>query len=174
MRHDKSHEHDSADSSCAASLNAQIKFAPRTGHIFLFDQRMLLMHGFALSEMRRELIARMGMDEARSMLTRIGYQQGIEDCARVRAMTGGDIQTSENLGPMVRGIAGVRADRRSEEDALLGARAVLRRLPVDRFMGSPGHLKHFGLSGEPACWMMLGYANGYCTSLFGVPILWRE
>lgn len=173
MRHDKLHEHDSADP-CAASLNAQIKFAPRTGHIFLFDQRMLLMHGFALSEMRRELIARMGMDEARSMLTRIGYQQGIEDCARVRALTGGDIQTSLNLGPMVRELQGfVRID---------AVKKMLYREHEPFFADylwtdsweAQAHLKHFGLSGEPACWMMLGYANGYCTSLFGVPILWRE
>ena len=36
------------------------------------------------------------------------------------------------------------------------------------------HLKHFGVSGSPACWMMTGYANGFTTTLMGRPILWRE
>jgi transcriptional regulator with PAS, ATPase and Fis domain len=36
------------------------------------------------------------------------------------------------------------------------------------------HLQMFGLSGEPACWIMNGYADGYCTAITGLPIHWRE
>ena len=155
-------------------LSAHVRFAPDTGHILLFDQRMLLMHGFSLGEMRRELIARMGMIEAREMFMRLGYQQGIEDQARIRTLTGGDIAECLVLGPRMREIEGF-----------------VRNLPLQKMeykqdgpfyadyvwsasWEADAHLQHVGLSGEPACWMMTGYANGFCTALMGTPIVWRE
>ena len=30
------------------------------------------------------------------------------------------------------------------------------------------------VSGEPACWIMAGYASGCCTAITGMPIHWRE
>ena len=36
------------------------------------------------------------------------------------------------------------------------------------------HLAHCGVSGTPACWTMVGYADGYSTRVTGVPIHWRE
>ncbi len=155
-------------------ITPHIRFAPDTGHIHLFDQRMLLMHGFSLGEMRRELIARMGVDEARKMFMRLGYQQGIEDQIRLRELTQSDIQQCLALGPRLREIEGF-----------------VRNLPLQQMQYSPdksfyadyvwsasweaeAQLEHIGPSGEAACWMMVGYANGFCTSLLGKPIVWRE
>ncbi|MDR8263864.1 AAA family ATPase, partial [Acinetobacter baumannii] len=34
------------------------------------------------------------------------------------------------------------------------------------------HLEHFGLSDEPSCWMLLGYACGYSSFATGMTIIY--
>lgn len=163
------------DKGCsAADLASNVKFAPDTGHILLFDQRMLLMHGFSVGEMRRELIASIGLDKARSVFTRLGYQQGIEDCKRIRSQINEDVELSFNLGVRLREIEGfvkispLTKMSYSEDKPFYGDYLWSSSWEAE------AHLTHVGLSGEPACWMMAGYASGYCTNLVGIPILWRE
>src|SRR5690606_21765815 len=157
------------------ALARNVRFAPDSGQILLFDQRMLLMHGFSLAALRRELIERMGLERTRELFTRLGYQQGMEDARGLREQEGSDLTRTLALGPRLREIEGF-----------------VRNQAVDRmqfntesgeFWGdyywqasweAEAHLHHFGISGAPACWMMTGYACGFTTALMGRPILWRE
>lgn len=152
-----------------------LHFSPDTGHIQLFDQRMLLMHGFSVAALRRELIERLGQDKAREIFTRLGYQQGTADARHLREHEGDDLSRVLALGPRLREIEGFvrnQAIDRMQFNAQTG-----------EFWGdyywqasweAESHLAHFGVVGEPACWMMIGYASGFTTSLMGRPILWRE
>lgn len=152
-----------------------LRFSPDEGHIQLFEQRMLLMHADSFAQLRRELIEQLGLAKAREMLTRLGYQQGFDDGQRVRALDPSDIQHALALGPRLRETEGFVRTR--PIDAM---RFDLERGEFwgDFLWASPweaeAHLKRLGLSGEPVCWVMCGYANGYCTAVTGVPILWKE
>ncbi|WP_428425036.1 sigma 54-interacting transcriptional regulator [Methylibium sp.] len=164
-----------AEGSNDRALTEHLRFSPDAGHIVLFDQRMLLMHASSFAELRRELIEQLGTGKARELFTRLGYQQGFEDGQRVRTLGRTDRDEMLALGPRLREIEGF-----------------VRNQPIDamHFDGEHGefwgdyywtasweaeaHLKHCGVFGEPACWMMVGYASGYCTAVLGVPILWRE
>ncbi|WP_439639075.1 sigma 54-interacting transcriptional regulator [Nevskia sp.] len=152
-----------------------LRFSPEAGHIQLFAQRMLLMHANSFAEMRRELIEQLGLARTREMLTRLGYRQGFEDGQRVRALDPDDIAYALALGPRLRETEGFVSTRPIDAmrfDPAQGA------FSGDFLWASPwegeAHLALIGLSGEPACWIMCGYANGYCTAVTGVPILWRE
>lgn len=156
-------------------LAKHVKFDPDSGQILLLGQRMLLVHGFTLAAMRRELIERLGAEKTRELFTRLGYQQGSEDARRLHSAEGGKLEKSFSLGPRLREIEGF-----------------VRNQAVDhiRFDSETGdfwgdyywessweaevHRAHFGVSGAPACWMMIGYASGFTTALMGRPILWRE
>ena len=152
-----------------------LRFSPDAGHIQLFGQRMLLMHAQSFAEMRRELVTRLGLAGARELLTRLGYQQGFDDAQRVRALAPDDMAATLALGVRLRETEGFV--RISPIDAM-------RFDPAngefwgDFLWNSPweaeAHLQQIGVSGEPACWMMRGYADGYCTAVTGVPIYWRE
>ena len=155
-------------------LPEHVRFAPDSGRILLFDQRMMLMHGFSLAELRRELIERLGIEQARATLTRLGYQQGIEDYKRLRAEFGDDADMHVRLGPRMRDIEGhVRTEPlHLEVDSARG-----------RFYGeyawtesweSKAHIDHLGIGTGTACWMSIGYASGYATGVFGRPVLFRE
>jgi len=158
-----------------ATLARHLRFAPDEGRILLFDQRMLLMHGYSLAELRRELIERLGLEKTRELFTRLGYQQGVEDSRGLRRAEGADIPTAMSLGPRLREIEGFvhnQAVDRMQFDAESG------EFWGDYFWQhsweAETHLRQFGVSGTPACWMMAGYACGYTTTMMGRPVIWRE
>jgi len=164
-----------AESTDDRVLAGHLHFSPDTGHIQLFGQRMLLMHGFSVAALRREIIERLGQDKAREIFTRLGYQQGTADARNLRDREGDDLSRVLALGPRLREIEGF-----------------VRNQAIDRIQFNPqtgefwgdyywqasweaeAHQAHFGVVGEPACWMMIGYACGFTTLLMGRPILWRE
>lgn len=168
----------SAGDGAAGSTNllaGHLHFSPDSGHIQLFDQRMLLMHASSFAEMRRELIDALGAGKARELLTRLGYQQGLEDGRRVRGLGVSDLDASLALGPRLREIEGFVRNRPVE--------AMRCDMERGEFFGNylwtasweaQAHLAQCGVSGAPACWIMAGYADGYCTAVTGMPIHWRE
>ena len=70
-------------------------FSPGDGRIWLNDQRMVLMHSSSLGNLRRELIDSLGIERARGLLTRAGYESGARDA---------------QLGPCLPGTAGKSRD----------------------------------------------------------------
>jgi len=156
-------------------LSQHLRFDPDDGHIRLYDERMLLVHGFSLAELRRELIERLGLDRTREMMTRMGYQQGVRDATLLREREGGELRELLALGPRLREIEGFvrnHAIERMRFDADSG------EFWGDYFWQSSweadAHRRHFGTGATPACWMMTGYACGFTTAMMGRPILWRE
>lgn len=159
----------------ARLLADHLHFSPDTGHIQLFDQRMLLMHASSFAELRRELIGSLGTAKARELLMRLGYQQGFEDGRCVRELGFPHLVEALSMGPRLREIEGFVRNQPIEA----------MRFDVERgeFWGdyfwnasweAQAHLEHCGVSGAPACWTMVGYADAYCTAVTGLPIHWRE
>lgn len=158
------------------ALREQLRFAPDAGQILLYGQRMLLFHASAMAELRRELIERLGTTQAREITMRLGYQQGVNDGARVREDNSGR-EPAELLafGPRLRELEGFVRNQPIEAMVCDSERgAFFGDYLWTASFEAQAHLDHYGVSGEPACWIMLGYANGYCTAITGMPILWRE
>ncbi|THD05715.1 sigma-54-dependent Fis family transcriptional regulator [Panacagrimonas perspica] len=157
------------------TIAEHLRFSPDAGHIQLFGQRMLLMHANSFAQLRRELIEQLGTAKAREMLMRLGYQQGAEDGQRLRALYPDDPAHALALGPRLRETEGFVGMRPMDE----------MRFDVERgeFWGdfiwaasweAEAHLQQIGIGGEPACWIMSGYASGCSTAIVGMPIHWRE
>jgi DNA-binding NtrC family response regulator len=159
----------------ARLLADYLHFAPDAGHIQLFGQRMLLMHASSYGELRRELIQSLGTAKARELLTRLGYQQGFDDGRNVSAMKVADINDALALGARLREMEGFVRNQPIKSMHMDIERG---EFEGDYYWSSSwegqAHLEHFGVSGVPACWMMVGYADGYCTALTGLQIHWRE
>lgn len=155
-------------------LLGELEFVQKSGQIRLFDQRMLLMHGFSLAELRRELIERLGAELARGVFTRLGYQQGLQDGVRVRERFDPPMGEAFRLGPHLRDLEGYVHNTPLE---------VRFNEAEGEFYGdftwvdsweAEAHLKHFGTGGSPACWMNVGYATAFGTHFFGRPVIARE
>ena len=166
---------DSTEKERARLLASHLHFVPDAGHIQLLEQRMLLMHASSFSELRRELIQSLGLGKSRELLTRLGYQQGFEDGRKVASKNFSHINEALAIGPRLREMEGFVRNQPVDN----------MRVDIERgeFWGDyfwsyswegKAHLEQFGISGAPACWMMVGYADGYCTALTGIQIHWRE
>lgn len=65
-------------------LRDLLRFAAEDGLIWLGEHRMVLLHAGALSELRRELICSVGQEQARRILTRMGFASGMRDAEVAR------------------------------------------------------------------------------------------
>ena len=158
-----------------ADISECLFFSPGDGRIWLQDQRMVLLHTEALGSMRREMIDSLGMKQARGLFTRAGYVSGARDAQLVRKQW-------PDADPSAAAIAGTRLH------ALEGVVKVeLVKAAYDADSGSyegeflwhnssedDEHIAAYGIGGSPACWMQVGYATGYVSTLFGRLIVFRE
>lgn len=158
-----------------ADLSECLFFSPGDGRIWLQDQRMILLHSETLGSLRRELIDSIGLDKARGLLTRAGYVSGARDAQLVR-------QQWPEADPPAAAIAGTRLH------ALEGVVKVeVVHVHYDADSGDyegeflwhnssedDEHITAYGVGGSPACWMQVGYATGYVSTLFGRLVVFRE
>lgn len=82
-RGDSSQTH-AGGSPTAEELTSCLFFSPDDGRIWLNDQRMLLLHTSSFGTLRREIIERLGQEQARGMFTRAGYLSGARDARLIR------------------------------------------------------------------------------------------
>jgi two-component system, NtrC family, response regulator HydG len=158
-----------------ADLAAQLHFSPADGRIWLNDQRMLLIHSQALGVLRRELIESLGLDQARGLLTRMGYFAGVRDAVMARKIRPNkSLQDMFSVGPQLHALEGIVQVElvRMDMDVDLG-----KHYGEFIWKGSnedEEHVRHYGIGAEPVCWMQIGYASGYTTEFMGRPVLYRE
>jgi len=156
-------------------LVSRVHFAPQEGHIWLDDQRMLLLHCSALGVLRRELIESLGEEKARGLITRIGYNSGTRDAELARKLR-------HNLGSIEGVYIGAQLHML---EGVVAVSPVKVEIDVDRghfhgefnwFSSSEAeeHIKLYGIGSEPACWMQIGYASGFASGFLGRPVLFRE
>jgi two-component system, NtrC family, response regulator HydG len=156
-------------------LMARLHFSTNDGRIWLDEHRMLLVHAKALGTMRREMIEILGMDVARRLLTRMGYQSGTYDAQmarKVRPKT--SLKDMFTVGPQMHCLEGiglsepVRLDFDVEKGEHYGEFLWTHQVEDEE------HVRHFPIGTEPSCWMQIGYASGYATEFMGRQILYRE
>ncbi|MDZ7922195.1 sigma 54-interacting transcriptional regulator [Rhodoferax sp.] len=150
-------------------------FSPGDGRIWLQDQRVVLLHTEALGSMRREMVDSLGIKQARGLFTRAGYVSGARDAQLVRKQW-------PDADPSASAIAGTRLH------ALEGMVQVeVVHAAYDANTGNyegeflwhnssedDEHIAAYGVGGSAACWMQVGYATGYVSTLFGRLIVFRE
>ncbi len=158
-----------------ADLVARIHFSPEEGHIWLDDQRMLLMHSSALGVFRRELIEGLGEQTARGLITRIGYNSGTRDAEMVRSLN----RDQESIEAIYIGAQLHMLEGAVKVEPIAAEVDVGRGHFYGEFLwfGSAEgeeHVKLYGIGNEPACWMQIGYASGFASAFMGRPILFRE
>lgn len=156
-------------------IAARLRFAPEDGRIWLDDERAILFRASVFTSLRRELLETLGAENARALLTRIGYSAGARDATLAITLRGGRNLTDVfAVGPQMHALEGFVAVEpvRIEIDVEKGVHYV-EQIWHDS-MEAGAHLEAAGLAAEPVCWMQAGYASGFNSALFGRPILFRE
>ncbi len=166
---------DSQGSPSVDELTGSLAFAPNDGNIWLSGQRMMLMQSEVFGSLRYELIERLGIEQARQLLSRLGWQAGARDAASVSKLwPGGDDASLFAAGPRLHMIKGM-------------VQVELTHLEIDNSRGhfyaefawhnsieSNEQISRYGVGSENACWMQVGYASGYASTLLGRQVVFRE
>lgn len=158
-----------------ADISECLFFSPGDGRIWLQDQRMVLLHTEALGSLRRELIDSLGQEKARGLFTRAGYVGGARDAQLVRehwpeaepaaaAMAGTRLHALEGVVKVE--LVHARYDPETSD---YEGEFVWHHSSED-----DEHIAAYGIGGSPACWMQVGYATGYVSTLFGRLVVFRE
>lgn len=156
-------------------LEQQIRFAPDTGRIWLNNKRMVLLHGSGLGVLRRELIESLGIESARGLITRIGYNSGVNDGDLARTLRQGeDAAEALSIGPQLHMLEGmvrvepVRMEADEETGSFYGEFLWHGSIEAEE------HLRSYGVTRGNSCWMQTGYASGFVSTFMGRPVLFRE
>ena len=157
------------------AIAARLRFAPGDGEIRLEDQRMVLLHNASLGSLRRELIETLGIEKARGLLTRMGYQSGTRDADMVRRVhpDRSDFDAFA-VGPQLHAMEGfisietMKLDVDTETGHFYGEFVWYNSAEAEE------HMAAYGTANAPVCWMQQGYANGYLTSFLGRQMLVRR
>ncbi|ERV42755.1 hypothetical protein Q060_05765 [Pseudomonas aeruginosa BL06] len=172
---DRANQFDPKGLPTAEQLAETVAFAPQDGTIWLCGQRVMLLQGSAFGAIRRELVEALGFDKARGLLTRIGWQAGARDAAQVSEQwPEGDHASLYSAGPrlhMLEGMVNVEVVR-FEIDSSIGH--FYSEFLWHNSLEDDEHIATYGLGNEPACWMEIGYASGYASSLLGRLVVFRE
>ena len=157
------------------NLRSRLRFNIESGQIWLDENRMLLMHAKAFGALRQELFESLGPKRAKGLLFRMGFAAGQHDADLAQKLYGeGDIYDVFKIGPELHAFEGlvrstiIEAKIDWEEGSFFGT------VNCDNSWEAESHLQLFGVSDEPACWNMAGYASGYVTRFFKRVIIFRE
>jgi DNA-binding NtrC family response regulator len=156
-------------------LRRLVRFSEEDGTIWLGENRMLLLHTAALAGLRKELMNSVGIEQARRILTRMGYASGERDAELARKIRG-------NQNPIDAFVVGPQLHM-LEGSVQVTPITLDMDIVTGRFYGeftwhnsweAEAHVKEFGPQLDPVCWMLIGYASGYTTAFMGRFILFKE
>lgn len=171
----QANNHKDTDQSQIQDLLSHIDFDVKNGQIWFGEQRMLLNHANALSEMREDLLATLGFEATEGVFFRYGYQAGLNDAdiaKKIRPnMTWKDAYLAGPQLHTIRGMVKVEPDQLEidfETGQFFASFDWLNSFEVDY------HLKHYGISDRPVCTVLLGYASGYTSYFLGRQVAFKE
>ncbi|MCL6305565.1 sigma-54-dependent Fis family transcriptional regulator [Pseudomonas syringae] len=173
-RGDSSQTH-AGDSPTAEELTSCLFFSPDDGRIWLNDQRMLLLHTSSFGTLRREIIERLGQEQARGMFTRAGYLSGARDARLIRERwPQADASSAFRAGTHLHTLEGMTKVEPlhfkfdAESGFYEGEFLWHHSCEADE------HVAAYGIGQDPVCWTEIGYATGFVSGLFGQMVVFRE
>jgi DNA-binding NtrC family response regulator len=153
-----------------------LHFNAASGHIWLDEQRMLLLHARALGALRKELFDSLGVQRTRGLLVRMGFASGLRDgeLAVKRRQGGMETKAAFMLGPQLHGAEGAVQVDPVQLEIDLKTGHFLGEFLWRNSWEDEAHVADFGVGEEPACWSQIGYASGYSSAFMGRLIVYKE
>jgi DNA-binding NtrC family response regulator len=146
------------------------------GQIHLENERMVLLHTQALAALRGELIQTLGTHRTRGLLMRMGFEGGRRDAEMaLRLVPNASDEDLLLIGPALHALEGV-AHIKPTSLKLDIARGIFEmEANWDYSYEAELQIRDHGTNNDgPVCWMKLGYASGFASTLVGRTILFRE
>lgn len=156
-------------------LASRLRFSLDKGRIWLDTNRVALIHLSTLSSLRREMIDKLGMEEARGFFARMGYSAGSRDANLARKLKPHHpTREAYSVGPQLRKLQGVTALEPVKLEIDVSSGHFYAEANFQESYEADSHIASYGMSDGPVCWMQIGYASGYASTFMGRSIIYRE
>ncbi len=146
-----------------------------SGRISLGKDRYIMFDADAMGSMRRELIDNLGLEVARGILERVGYQCGRNNARQLRERYPWPSEEEWlRAGPRLHYLEGmVNVRLETVEISRSEGRFHMTGDWLESYEAEQ-HLKHYGSGPHTVCWTLEGYATGYASEFFGRRIVCIE
>ncbi|MCZ2356597.1 MAG: XylR N-terminal domain-containing protein [Bacteroidia bacterium] len=149
-------------------FSKDLKLSIETGIASFRSTRLAMFDVEAIGLLRKLLIDELGMERARQLFLRFGYQCGYADFIQMKINY--TFETEMDLlasGPVIHTWEGIvratpteiRFNRDTGEFYFTGVWA--------NSYEAEQHIAFCGHSKEVSCWSLMGYASGWCSAFFG-------
>ncbi|WP_273456048.1 sigma-54-dependent Fis family transcriptional regulator [Nevskia ramosa] len=156
-------------------IASHLHFSPDRGRIWLDDRRMVLLHVEAFHSLRKELVALVGVEAARGLVTRMGYVAGCRDAEFAkRARPQASSFDAFSVGPQLHALKGMAEIELLKFRMDIGAGILYSEFLFKDSFEDEAQLPAAPFGEQSACWMLAGYASGYASTFMGKRILVRE
>ena len=160
-------------------LATRLRFSPDEGRIWMDKRRVVLVQAETFSALREELIATLGIDMTRGLLSRIYYAAGQRDAEDALKAAGPNVSLSDvlNTGGMMHALHGYLLPEH------VGRGLTAGNLRSEKYYGEAiwkdsledeVHIAKHGVGSHAVCWNAVGYSSGYLSQCAGRSILVRE
>lgn len=157
-------------------LLSLLRFSAGSGHIWLDEQRMLLLHARAFAELRKELLSSLGIERARGLLVRMGFASGLRDgeMAVRERQAGMRAEDAFMLGPRLHSIEGIVSVEKTQLEFDIVTKQFYGEFLWENSWECEAHVAEFGHGEDSQCWSQIGYASGYTTAFMGRMVVFKE
>jgi len=145
------------------------------GGVWLHGRRLILHDVHAFAQFREDLLAMLGREQGRRILTRFGYFWGQADAAAMKRIFEWDSRLEWlKAGPQLHTLQGV-------------AKSVVKVAELDEATGrlrmeivwhnsseAEEHAADLGRTDHAICWTLIGYASGYASFCLGRRVYFLE
>jgi hypothetical protein len=153
-------------------FNKDLKFNLDTGYTTFKDSRLLIFDANSIGLLRQNLIEQLGMEAARKVFLRFGFQSGYADFMQMKMNYTFDSEIELlAAGPVIHTWEGIvhaqpreiKIDKEKDEFFFTGV--------WSNSYEAEQHLSYYHPAKEPVCWSLMGYASGWCTAFWKRPII---
>jgi hypothetical protein len=156
-------------------LEEDLEYGTQRGVNSFKNNRMVTFNADAIGLLRQQLIESVGMETARTLLLRFGFQSGYADFLQMK--TSYDFDTEGDLlevGPAMHTQEGIVAVEPVEMDYNRDTGEFYFEGLWHNSYEAQQHLIHNGESDHPVCWSLMGYGSAWCSGFMGTPVLEME
>lgn len=156
-------------------IDELLEFRPQEGKLLLRGARSLIFNAEAIGTLRKDLIHNLGYERAKGFLLRYGWQLGYNDGVSIKDTYTWDSEEEFLVAGSV--LFTYEGFAKAENDVVTVDRDKKIFLKKGRFVNSfeaEQHLRIFGVSEHPVCWMLSGYASGYGSAVLGENVYFVE
>jgi hypothetical protein len=150
------------------NLQEQIKYDFNSGITSFKDSRIVIFDANAIGLLRQEIIEKFGLERAKEIFLKFGFQNGYADFMQMKLNYKFDSEMDLLIsGPVIHTWEGIVSARPKETSFNRETGEFYLTGIWSNSYEAEQHLSYNDVGTEPVCWTLMGYASGWSTCFFG-------